>query len=78
MTRYRQGWGWAADSPLTSFSAHLDGDPGCGEWLGEEAALPRKLLVPLLLADPGAELVDRTEEVSDRSSELPFVSSGER
>lgn len=58
-----------------SFSVYLEGEPGCGEWQGEEAVLPCRLPPRLLLADPGTELPERVEDDSDRSSELPLVNS---
>lgn len=55
-----------------SWVAHRDGDPGCGELHGELAALPLKLLGPLLLADPEPDLV---EDVSDLSSNDPLLAN---
>ena len=55
-----------------SCEAQRDGDPGCGELQGELAALPLRLLGPLLLADPEPERVD---DVSDLSSNDPLLAN---
>ncbi len=65
MTKKRDGWVVLAPG---SRSAHLEGEEGWGLTQGELAADPRRLLVPLLLAEPGALLLDRTDDVSDLSS----------